>query len=134
MFHLDAYTDAEFVAFIDSDAAFTSYVTPELLFHPKASQDGGGKWKPYMLGIWHPLFWPSVLMLGLRWVAEFMVSFPFVLRRDFFRVARGSLVAQVHSLRGSTTERSSVARDAGASPGPGDEESSLFTEYVIWLN
>merc|ERR1711920_139996 len=76
MFHLDRYSTAEFVAFVDSDVVFFTWVTPSLLFREGL---------PIFRGMSIPYFWLPVNMLGWRWVAEFMFGFPLVVRRDLFK-------------------------------------------------
>eukprot|EP00929_Paragymnodinium_shiwhaense_P008194 TRINITY_DN112136_c0_g1_i1.p1 TRINITY_DN112136_c0_g1~~TRINITY_DN112136_c0_g1_i1.p1 ORF type:complete len:719 (+),score=26.47 TRINITY_DN112136_c0_g1_i1:221-2377(+) len=81
----DRHSSADFIAIIDSDIVFTSFVLPQLLF-----QAGP---KPIIMGhASHRLFVATVSALRIEWVAEFMDNFPLLIRRSHFRRLRDYII------------------------------------------
>eukprot|EP00928_Gymnodinium_smaydae_P005039 TRINITY_DN11736_c0_g1_i1.p1 TRINITY_DN11736_c0_g1~~TRINITY_DN11736_c0_g1_i1.p1 ORF type:complete len:526 (+),score=78.85 TRINITY_DN11736_c0_g1_i1:134-1711(+) len=95
MFHLDRYTSAEYVAFVDSDVVLFTWVTPALLFRNGL---------PVVRGIDIAHFWVGVWYLNWPWVADFMLGFPFLLRRDLLPRARGLVQDAMASRVGRTLD------------------------------
>ncbi|CAE7517610.1 unnamed protein product [Symbiodinium natans] len=84
----DNFSTADYIAVIDSDVVFTSFVLPSLLFEP-----GPHGLRPIVMGhSAHEVFPATVLALRLVWVAEFMDNFPLVIHRQHFASLRRVLV------------------------------------------
>ncbi|CAE7776118.1 unnamed protein product [Symbiodinium sp. CCMP2592] len=83
----DNYSRAEFIAICDSDVVLTTFGLPQLMFQP--ARPGSNHARPVLWGFANLAGFPStVAALGLRWQAEFMDSFPLVIRRDHFQALR----------------------------------------------
>lgn len=131
MFQLDRYTDAEYIAFCDSDVVFFNFVTPRVLF----SFDG----KPILKG--HrgmPLFHRAIAVLGWQWVAEFMQSFPLLLHRSTLSLAR---VKVTRAAQGPPTRcmRLGLCKYWGrlnltADVDFGERHTWDFNQSFLWLN
>merc|ERR1711963_316663 len=71
LFHLDQYSDADWLAIVDADVVFFTFGIPHLLFDYSS-----GKPKPVVFANWVMRFILNPLALGLDWIAEFMDSYP----------------------------------------------------------
>lgn len=111
-FHLDRYTDAEFIANMDSDTIFHTWVDDELLF------DADGR--PHVVGITHYAdFGPVLRALGLPTEIDFMAAQPMVVRRRHFQDVRHFVVQR-------------MSRDTAAGTGSTfDEAFALLTHEVL---
>lgn len=90
----DRHSEADFIAFIDTDAVLTSFAQPRLLFDPTPGPVGQPR--PVIFGRSNDLtFMRTVTMLGLHWDAEFMDAFPMVIRRDHFAAMREFIVERM---------------------------------------
>lgn len=100
----DRHSSADYIAIADSDVVFTTFGVPQLLFQPAADRDldevepGDTTQRPRGL---RPVIWAhadnvqfpgAVHSLQLPWQAEFMDSFPLVVRRQHFSELRQRIV------------------------------------------
>lgn len=98
-FHLDSYGTTEFVAQMDADTLFHTFVTEDLLFGATVSDSGVGdnaQLRPHITGLtlWSD-FGPALRALRLQEDIDFMASQPMVLRREHFASARQYVVEQM---------------------------------------
>eukprot|EP00928_Gymnodinium_smaydae_P039220 TRINITY_DN26833_c0_g1_i2.p1 TRINITY_DN26833_c0_g1~~TRINITY_DN26833_c0_g1_i2.p1 ORF type:complete len:411 (-),score=81.03 TRINITY_DN26833_c0_g1_i2:268-1428(-) len=138
----DAYSDADFIAWVDTDCIFFTFVTPALLF----SRDDAGSSafvrrpsRPVVACGDAPIvYWPVIRVLGWPWVCEFMVGFPFVLHRGVFPTARAAIRAAFERRGAWGCEKSGYYRGAvdpecqmAPLAAPPDDEA--FGEAFAWL-
>ena len=98
-FFADKHTaDADWIAITEPDTIFYSEHLPELLFDWSQPEP-----RPVMFGAVVPQFVPVVLLLKLPWVAEFMDSFPMIVRPRHLQGLRHYMMQQ---LGASTFEES----------------------------
>merc|ERR1719265_1243495 len=90
LFNADKYSQADFIAVVDTDVVFHTFGISEWLFERLGSDV-----KPVVFGAWRPLFVLNPLVLGFPWIAEFMDSFPFVIHRQHFSDLRDFIKRQM---------------------------------------
>ncbi|CAK0849720.1 unnamed protein product [Prorocentrum cordatum] len=84
----DTYSSADYIAVLDADVVFVACGGPEILF---AREPQGVVPMQYGRASGGP-FRSVVKVMGLRWVAEFMDSFPQVFHRRHFEACRHFLI------------------------------------------
>lgn len=105
-FVADLYSSADFIAWIDTDCVLYTYITPSILFDfVNGTYDTSSMpWRPVIAGMDKPvMYFPVIAILGWPWVCEFMVGFPFVLRRDLFPLARKVIVQTMEGQMGQSS-------------------------------
>lgn len=84
----------DWIALVQPDVVFFSDFIPDLLFDWSQHRP-----RPIIYGAVVPHFVPSVILLGLPWVGEFMDAFPMLVRPAHLRAMREYIVRQT----GATT-------------------------------
>lgn len=88
----DRHSTAKFIAISDSDVVLTTFGIPQLLFQPK-SEDSSTV-RPVIWAHAENVQFPNTIAaLNLQWQAEFMDSFPLVVKRSHFRTLRRRIVS-----------------------------------------
>lgn len=97
----DRYSQAEYIAIIDSDVVFTTFATPQLLF-----EIGDDKRpRPVIWGHTHDIYFPhTILQLVGPIVADFMDSFPLTVHRSHFQDLRRLVIKRHGSQRASAKQ------------------------------
>eukprot|EP00931_Biecheleriopsis_adriatica_P013288 TRINITY_DN114641_c0_g1_i1.p1 TRINITY_DN114641_c0_g1~~TRINITY_DN114641_c0_g1_i1.p1 ORF type:complete len:382 (-),score=49.30 TRINITY_DN114641_c0_g1_i1:59-1054(-) len=84
----DRISTADYIAVVDSDVVFTSFVLPQLIFEP-----GPDRPRPVIMGhATHAIFPATVAALKMKWEAEFMDNFPLMIHRSHFEKLRKWIV------------------------------------------